>query len=282
MARSQTEIISGLLLSVLLHAPALGWLGLHLFERANQATISIYEIELLPEPLRPAASAELPRTPPAIARAADLPLPQQADQLEPMQSPQSVLKPQKPSGQRRAPGVPAAARAGRVLTAPEQGSGEPDPLDFTVVQGEGSRYAGGVTAAAGTSDRPVYDPRARGGGAAAPSRRGAPSKTAAAQPVKDPKTPSKKRSALPLSTSWNCPFPAEADNHDINFARVLIVVTVRASGTASSAAVLSDPGFGFARAARRCALHQQYRVAHDSLGRPTLGTTPPFTVTFTR
>jgi protein TonB len=173
-----------------------------------------------------------------------------------------------------------------VLTAPETRGAESDPLDFTVVQGSASRYAGGVTAATGTSDKAVRDPGARGGTLAPrtltrPGPGGGGKLPPAPQPVV-PKAPSKRRFARPVSESWNCSFPPEADASDVHYARVLVVVTVRVDGSPSSAAVLSDPGFGFAAAARRCALGQRYTVAWDDAGRATAGRTPPFTVTFTR
>ncbi len=88
--------------------------------------------------------------------------------------------------------------------------------------------------------------------------------------------------ARPVSTSWSCAFPPEADTLEVNFARVLLSVTVGGDGRATAAVVLKDPGFGFGRAARSCAFAQRYAVARDASGRATTGTTAPFYVTFTR
>ncbi len=281
---TRAAVARGLLLSVALHAPAAVWAGIRLFEQADKASVTVYEINLLPEPLRPTDPEARPIiTPPVVARAEEVPLPEEpAPTSEPAPGPAATAPPQ--PGARRPLGTPAAAKAGRVLTAPEATGGDSDPLDFTVVQGTASRYAGGVTAATGTSDQAVQDPKARGG--ADPLRRPdgqtagvgdkAPTRAVAPKPV------SKRRKARPVSVSWDCPFPSEADAQDVHFARVMIVVSVRKNGTAATAAVLSDPGYGFGAAARRCALGQRYSVAWDDTGRPTAGRTPPFTVTFTR
>jgi protein TonB len=59
-------------------------------------------------------------------------------------------------------------------------------------------------------------------------------------------------------------------------------VTVRPDGSALSVKVVSDPGHGFGRAARECALRQMYMPARDKQGHPVVGTTPPINVKFTR
>jgi protein TonB len=46
--------------------------------------------------------------------------------------------------------------------------------------------------------------------------------------------------------------------------------------------VVSDPGFGFGRAARVCALSRRYTPALDRTGSPTVSATPPIKVRFTR
>ena len=92
------------------------------------------------------------------------------------------------------------------------------------------------------------------------------------------------RPALPAARGgeWNCPFPAQADVDQVDYARVVIVVTVGTEGRAKSVVVQSDPGHGFGTAARRCALGQRYDVGLDRFGKPATRTTPPFTVTFRR
>ncbi len=171
--------------------------------------------------------------------------------------------------------APAAAQAGKILTAPT----EPDqPLDLTdngFVTGTGDRYAGGTTATNGTSQTAVRSPYARGGGT--------PGATGKA-PVRAPPPPAKDFSApaRPTSTNWNCGFPAEADMDQIDHAVVRVVVTVTAAGRARSVSVLNDPGHGFGRLARQCAFRQTYTPGRDRYGKPVARTTPPFTVRFNR
>ncbi|HPB98387.1 MAG TPA: energy transducer TonB, partial [Polyangiaceae bacterium] len=84
-------------------------------------------------------------------------------------------------------------------------------------------------------------------------------------------------------TNWSsCPFPPEADVDQVDYAVVTLVVTVRADGTARSVQVVSDPGHGFGRAARMCALSKRYQPAWDRDGNAIMATTPPIRVTFTR
>ena len=110
------------------------------------------------------------------------------------------------------------------------------------------------------------------------------------KPVSEPKTlpptpPPPDRSApatLVGSKSWNCPFPPEADAAGKDSATVQLVVTVASSGSASAVKLIADPGNGFGRAARSCALARKYKAGLDRDGNPTTATTPPITVRFSR
>jgi protein TonB len=146
-----------------------------------------------------------------------------------------------------------------VLTA------EPDPdepVDFgnTFVSGEGDRFAGGVTAAAGTSKTAVRDAAAVATGVG----------TGAPKPAPLPAAPAVDRSRppTPLSKNWDCPFPSEAEAEGINAIKVQVVVTVSPDGRPRNVTVLKDPGFGFGRAARACALRNAYTPALDPTGKP--------------
>jgi protein TonB len=173
------------------------------------------------------------------------------------------------------PPPPAAAQAGKVLTQ------EPDPnepVDLTadsIAVGNADRYAGGITSSSGTSDKAVRDVRARPNGVG----------TAPPGPVKEgaaPKDLSRTARAI-ASGSWNdCPFPAEADMEGIDHALVTLSVTVGPDGRAKSVAVIKDPGNGFGRQARQCAMRKSYEVGLDRMGQPTSSSTPPFSVRFTR
>jgi len=59
-------------------------------------------------------------------------------------------------------------------------------------------------------------------------------------------------------------------------------VMVRADGTPESVRVVADPGHGFGRAARQCAMRQRYEPAQDREGHTLAGTMPPINVTFRR
>lgn len=212
---------------------------------------SQYEVELKPE---------LPPPPP--------PPPPEPPPPEPAAPP----PPKAPKAEKPPEPPPAAAQAGKVLTAKDD-----EPLDLTgntIVQGNADTYAGGVTAAKGTSTAPVYDRNARPTGVV--GGRG----TADVPPV------DMSRAAKPASADWNCShlFPPEADAEDVNHALVSIVVNVRPNGTPESVTILNanPPKLGFERAARSCALMQRYSNALDRAGQPAGGKTAPFTVRFTR
>lgn len=50
-----------------------------------------------------------------------------------------------------------------------------------------------------------------------------------------------------------------------------VQITVRPDGSALSATVVSDPGHGFGRAARVCALARKYTPALNRAGEPIVG-----------
>jgi protein TonB len=88
--------------------------------------------------------------------------------------------------------------------------------------------------------------------------------------------------SLAGSSSWNCAFPPEADAEGVDQASVTLQVSVNAEGKATAATILSDPGHGFGRAARQCALTRSYKPALDAEGKPAAGKTPPIRVRFSR
>ena len=171
------------------------------------------------------------------------------------------------------PPPPAAAEAGKVLTADPDPN---DPVDLTdqgFVSGTGDRFAGGVTAANGTSANAVRDVRAQpdGAGKAPPG------------PVATVVTgPNLSRPAAPIAASWNCEFPPEADVEGIDNAVVQLTVVVSPDGHPKSVTVLRDPGNGFGQAARSCAFRKQFSAALDRGGVAVTMSTAPFTVRFTR
>jgi periplasmic protein TonB len=154
-----------------------------------------------------------------------------------------------------------------------------EPVDLTgnsFVTGSGSTYAGGVTQANGTSKTAVYNPAA--------VATGVPGGTGTAPaPPPPPKVDKSKVAGLLGSVDWNdCPFPPEADAEQRDQAFVMIQVKVKPDGSPENVTVLQDPGFGFGREARKCAMRKKYSQALDADGNPIGGQTKPFRVRFER
>ncbi len=97
-----------------------------------------------------------------------------------------------------------------------------------------------------------------------------------------PSPPPSPKAALAGSSAWTCPFPPEADAAKVDSAVVTLVVTVSATGKPIKVMVVQDPGSGFGRAARSCALARTYKPAVDDQGKPIESSTPPIRVRFTR
>lgn len=210
-------------------------------ERLAQ-TYDIDTSEPEPEPAKPEPEPEPAKPEPEAAK--------------PDPAPEPAVKAEPP---------PAAAQAGAVITQ------EPDPnepVDLTgntFVTGTGDSYAGGTTQAGGTSKTAVYSKAARAIGV--PGGTGTATTPAAQGP--DRSRPAR----LSGSGDWNdCPFPPEADAEQIDDAYVTIQVTVRGDGRAESASLLVDPGHGFGRSARKCAMQKRWEPALDRSGAPVATT----------
>jgi protein TonB len=191
---------------------------------------------------------------------------------EPEEAPKPVAAVKAPSHEKEAP-PPAPAQAGKILTQ------EPDPnepVDLTgqgFVTGNADTYAGGVTASTGTSKTAVRDLNAVVGGVPG----GTGTKVGATGGPDRSRAPS-----IVGSSQWDCPFPAEADAEEINYQRVKLLIVVRPDGTPQDAKVIADPGNGFGREARKCAMMRRYEPALDREGKPVLGTIPQVNITFQR
>lgn len=171
------------------------------------------------------------------------------------------------------PAAAAAAQAGAVLTqAPDPN----DPVDLTnsFVNGNADTYAGGVTQATGTSNTAVYARNvAPGGSAGGTGKVAGPSGNG----------PDRSRPAsLAGSKDWKCDFPPEADVDQIDQAFVVVQVATTAEGNPERVSVLSDPGHGFARAARICAMKEHYDAALDREGKAIPGLTKSIRIRFER
>src|SRR5258708_27622559 len=151
------------------------------------------------------------------------------------------------------PGPAAPAQAGALAAVSS------DPVDLTgtaFVVGSGTAFAGGTTTGTGTSSKPVV-------GAAAPGGTG------------DRSAGAPGNLARPVSldqSAWSCPWPAEAEAEQVDEQTVVIRVVVRADGHAEDVEVVADPGLGFGRAARNCALGTRFQAARNSAGEPIAAT----------
>jgi protein TonB len=76
---------------------------------------------------------------------------------------------------------------------------------------------------------------------------------------------------LAEGVSWNCPFPAEADESGIDGAVVGLAIEVDANGDVINVTVERDPGAGFGRAAAACARSKRFSPAEDRDGKPIVG-----------
>jgi protein TonB len=201
------------------------------------------------------------------------------DMSEPEKPPEKPPEPEEPEkAQPKAPQQtaepPPPAQAGKVLTSDP----DPDePMDFTgdgFVQGDGEKYVGGTTSSTGSSKVAVKGPAKPDSTAPVTNKPAGPATT---EPAVD-----KSRAPRPTSTNWNCGFPPEADFDQIDYATVQLAVTVGTDGRAKSVSIMSDPGHGFGRLARSCAMRMTYQVGYDKAGNPVVKTTRPFPVRFTR
>ncbi|HVW24969.1 MAG TPA: energy transducer TonB [Polyangiaceae bacterium] len=150
--------------------------------------------------------------------------------------------------------APAAARAAQVLAARDE------VVDFgdAFVAGTSATYAGGATTATGTASRAV-----RSGSIHPEGGQGVGS-----GPAADHSRPPR----LAGAAEWACPFPPEADDAGVDHASVRLGVAVGAHGDVGSVRALSDPGNGFAREARRCAMSKRWLPGLDRDGLPVAAT----------
>ena len=167
---------------------------------------------------------------------------------------------------------PAAAKAAAVQTAKDDSQ---EPLSFPGAMTNGDGNAGyGAQSGNGTGDKPVTTPGAKATGTPGGTGTGTAPQAAAPDRSKPP--------TLVGSTSWNCPFPPEADAEGRDSATATIVVTVRPDGSPQNVSIVADPGSGFGRAARACALTRRYQAGLDRDGKATTASTPPIRVRFSR
>jgi periplasmic protein TonB len=202
----------------------------------------------------------------------DEPPPPPPPPVEPEAKPEPAAVPRAaPREVTPAPPAAAPAQAAKVLTQ------EPDPnepVDLTgdtIVTGNADSYAGGITASNGTGSKAVR-------GLAGPTAPAAQAPAAAPPP---PPGPDRSHKASIGAKEWNVPFPAEADTAQIDEAYVTLQMDIQSDGTVSAVRILSDPGNGFGREARRYALTLKIPPATDHDGNP-IASTVTTKVHFTR
>ena len=182
--------------------------------------------------------------------------------------PASPTAPSSPAKATRVAPVPSSpAQAGRIIAQAPSPEAPADLTGDTFVEGAAERYAGGVTSPSGRSERAVPQ--------LPPATTSSP--PTARAPVED------RSSTVELTDEdWSCPWPKAADRAQIDEQAVIVKVLVRADGSAEAARALGDPGYGFAEAARSCALGRPYLPARDRRGDPIRAESPPIRVRFTR
>lgn len=202
----------------------------------------LIQIEAAPEEPPPPPAPPEPPPPAAPPPKAPPPTPKAPPRVPKVRAPEEA--------------APAAAQAAKVM---EQAP-KPEVLDFgeTIVQGNSTSYAGGVTEAGGTSRVAVRDQNARAHGVIGGTGQGAIDRS--------------REPSLAEGTRWDCPFPEEADDEGIDEAVVTLRVAIAANGAVDKVDVAEDPGSGFGREARRCALRKRWQAGLDRGGHPIAAT----------
>ncbi|MDB4934640.1 MAG: Ferric siderophore transport system, periplasmic binding protein TonB [Labilithrix sp.] len=149
------------------------------------------------------------------------------------------------------PPPPAAADAAKVLMA-EPAKDEPvDLTGNTFLAGNADTAIGGVTQIGGKATSATNN--------LAAVATGVPGGTGAAPAPPAVKVDRSRTAAIVNKANLErCPFPAEADAEQVDEAKVGIEVRVTMDGRAENVAITSDPGHGFGREARKCALREKY------------------------
>lgn len=221
------------------------FLSLHSTHAATAPTAVTQMVEVeLPPPVAPEADEPpaLPEQDPVIPEAK----PKVVPETKPVRAKEPAAAPTPTSP------PPVAAQAAAVLAA----SDEVADFGDAIVSGKAATFAGGTTEAAGKSMQAVRDTRARAGGV-----QGGQGEDLRADKSRAPR--------LAGSGEWDCAFPDEAYDEGIDTALVGLHVEVAPDGKVLAVQIKSDPGSGFGREARRCALRKVWSPGLDRAGQPT-------------
>lgn len=187
-------------------------------------------------------------------------LPPQTNEAPPQQPKEEPA----PSSEIVAPPTVAPSAAGAALVA------EPELVDFTdfeITTGSADSFGGGESSDAGTNTVAARGEAVVRGGEVGSARGGGPTLA---------------HGVRLAAESWDCPWPSDARALHDREREVRIRVVVRADGSPASVDVISDPGHGFAEAARSCALGMKYTAAIGSSGQPVEARSPLIRVLFKR
>jgi protein TonB len=168
----------------------------------------------------------------------------------------------------------AVAAASKVIT------GNDDSAYDVATRDDNRELSYGKVAGEGTVDVVTSDSGAILGGIVGGTGAGAFKKGRGGDDSDDKGPDRSRRSSVLGGYTDECEFPDAA--RGIDSAIVVVVVTVRPNGTASSVVVASDPGHGFAAAAHACAMRSKYIPALDRQGHKVASITTPINVRFTR
>lgn len=171
--------------------------------------------------------------------------------------------------------APKPVEAVKVLT---QGEEELDLTGDGFASGNNTQLIGGQSAGDGTGKKRTDSPYANVKGTDDGKGKGPATPAPPAPTGPDLSKPP----GIVGGSAWSCPWPPEAEEEQVDEAMVTLVVTVRPDGTPAKVDVTSDPGSGFGRAARQCALARKFTPGLDRVGTAITATTPPIKVRFTR
>lgn len=199
-----------------------------------------------------------------VAKAAEKPPepPPEPPKEEPKPPEPKLVK--EPPKEEPKPQQEAASDAQKVLM---QEPAKDEPVDLTAntfLNGNADNGNGGVTQVGGKATQATYNPNA-----VATGTPGGTGTVAAPPPVKVDRSRSAR--IKNLANLERCPFPAEADAEQIDEAAVTIEVKVAVEGKAETVTIVQDPGHGFGREAKRCALREKYEPALNVDGTPVPG-----------
>ncbi len=186
----------------------------------------------------------------------------------PARQPEKMIEPPEEKVAAKQDTSVAAAKAAQILARDPSN----DVLDFSdnvFNVGTNERYSGGATRSDGTNDKAVTAPKVEATGNPQPV---APQVVA---------VDLSRTATLAGSGEWRCPFPPEADADQVDDASAIIEVIVGDSGKAQRATILQDPGHGFGREARACAMREAYVPALDREGK-AVASSKKFRVKFER